>query len=96
MMRGKILDEAKEIINGDRQDQNGNPEDSFVVIAEFWTSYLDARDYRNRSEPISAIEVADLMTLFKLARVALGVQRDSRRDAIGYLALGSDMERDDG
>lgn len=91
-MRGKILDEVRGIINGERQDMYGNPEDSFAVIAGFWTTYLDARDFRNRSDPLSTIEVADMMALFKMARIALGVQIDSRRDAIGYLALASDME----
>ena len=38
--RGAVLDEAKAVINGERQNQYGNPEDSFRLIAAFWSSYL--------------------------------------------------------
>lgn len=38
MERGTILDKAKTTINGARQDQYGNPEDSFSAIADMWTN----------------------------------------------------------
>jgi hypothetical protein len=35
-----ILKKAEKIINGERQDQYGKPEDSFGIIAEYWNAYL--------------------------------------------------------
>ena len=36
--RGTVLDEAKIIINGERQDQYGDPEDNFALIARLWSA----------------------------------------------------------
>lgn len=38
--RGAALEHALDIINGERQDAYGNPEQSFGVIAKFWTTYI--------------------------------------------------------
>ena len=42
--RGHILQKAHEIINGERQDSYGNPEDSFRLIGEYWSNYLKANE----------------------------------------------------
>jgi len=86
-MRGKILDSAKLIINGERQDQYGNPEDSFALIAEFWTSYLKRinRDLNKR-------DVALMMSLLKHAREVYQVKADNLVDAAGYLGIAGDIE----
>lgn len=39
-IKNDILAEADRIINGERQEQYGKPEDSFVLIAEYWNRYL--------------------------------------------------------
>jgi hypothetical protein len=85
-MRGKILDEARVIINGERADMYGNPEDSFQLIASLWSVYLEL------VSPLSSRDVAMMMTLFKIAREKHQHKRDSLLDAIGYLALAADME----
>ena len=43
--RGKILLKAPDIINGERQDQYGSPEDSFSLIADYWTTFLKSRNF---------------------------------------------------
>jgi len=87
MERGKILDKAKEIINGARQDQYGNPENSFDAIAAFWNAYL-----KNIKGDLNGYDVAMLMALMKVARMlrAFG-HEDSAVDACGYIALANDM-----
>ena len=84
MKHGKILDEAKVIINGERRDQYGNPEDSFRMIDAFWSFYL--------GQSISAQQVAEMMILLKLARQKTGEgKRDNFVDMCGYAALAADM-----
>lgn len=87
MERGYVLDKAKEIINGKRQDQYGNPEDSFGAIAQLWNAYL-----KNIKGDLNNFDVAMLMALMKVARMlrASG-HEDSAVDACGYLALAQDM-----
>jgi phage FluMu protein Com len=84
-----ILTEASAIINGERLDTYGKPEDSFKIIARFWKIYLAARP--KLPESLNALDVAHMMTLFKLARL-LGQkpERDNYRDACGYLAIAAD------
>ena len=40
--RGRILQEAHDIINGQRQTEYGNPEDSFGEIAFAWNWWIRA------------------------------------------------------
>lgn len=79
-----ILNRADEIINGERQDVYGNPEDSFKIIADLWAAYLNHRPDR----PFSGHDVAVMMALFKIART-LGQKphADNYVDACGYLAI---------
>ena len=42
--RGNVLLEAHKIINGDRQQSYGNPEDTHGVIAELWNGYMRAKN----------------------------------------------------
>lgn len=82
--RGAILAEAREVINGERQDSYGNPEDSFADIAVLWGWYL--------GRPLGAKDVAMLMALLKFAREKHQHKRDNVVDACGYLALYSDIQ----
>lgn len=84
MERGTILDKAKIVINGERQDQYGNPEDSFSAIAKLWTAYMGIE--------FSAHDVAMMMGLLKVARIKGGAgSEDSYIDLCGYAALAADM-----
>ena len=72
-MRGKILDEAKTVINGERQDMYGEPEDNFAKIADLWETY--------KGVDFSAHDVAIMMALLKVARIATGTgSRDNYVD----------------
>lgn len=89
-----ILGEAFGIINSDRQNTYGDPEDSFQIIAEFWNVYIRHK-FKSLKINLKPIDVALMMTLFKEARM-LGQKpdRDNYRDAIGYLAIAADRLRD--
>lgn len=80
---GDLLDEAKQIITGDRQDAYGKPEDSFGLIGSLWSAYL--------GRTITPREVADMMVLFKMARLrGQKPTRDTYRDVAGYAAIAAD------
>lgn len=94
--RGNVLLEAHKIINGDRQQSYGNPEDTHAVIADMWNGYLQglASVYGDEfSFPyLTNVDVAHMMVLFKIARQINGAgKRDSVVDACGYMALSWDM-----
>ena len=62
--KGHILEQAKSIINGARQDEYGTPENSFEAIAAFWSTY--------KGVEFSAHDVAMMMALLKIARTKSG------------------------
>jgi hypothetical protein len=92
--RGSVLLDAHTVINGERQDVYGSPEDSFALIAKYWNVYLDPKlvDSEYDSGGITAQDVAMMMVLFKIAREANQHKRDSVTDACGYLGIYEDME----
>ena len=84
MNRSQILDAAKQIVTEDRNAQHGEPEDSFGLIAAYWSSHLD--------HSISPADVAVMMTLLKLARLkANPANTDNWLDGCGYLACGAEL-----
>ena len=83
----KLFDEADKIINGERQDQYGRPEDSFDRIARYWSVYLE----NVNPHDLDALDVAHMMVLFKAARMqGQKPSRDNYVDAAGYLAIAAD------
>lgn len=87
--KSDILNEAFHIINGERQDSYGNPEDSFKIIAEFWSTYIKYKF--GLVVELSNLDVTHMMSLLKHARM-LGQKssRDNYIDACGYLAIAAD------
>ena len=95
--RGMVLLESFDTINGKRQDAYGNPENSFQIIANLWDGYHATMMEKAGVQPIvtSFIQKHDsmiMMALMKIARIQNNPKdRDSYRDAIGYLALACDL-----
>lgn len=82
--REKCLNKALEIVTGDREKSYGSPEDNFKVIANLWSDYLEA--------DISAVDVAMMMSLLKIARISTGTfKEDSFIDLAGYAACGYEI-----
>ena len=89
-LRGeKLTGGALELINGERQGQYGNPEDSFADIAVAWTIFLQRR--YNTTLFVAPSDVAAMMALLKLMRECHQHKRDNLLDAVGYLGLMDDM-----
>ena len=87
--RGSTLLEAHSVINGERQDQYGNPEDAFGRIAEYWNCFL--AKWESSVIDLKPKDVALMMVLFKLAREEHQAKRDNLVDAAGYIGLAGDM-----
>lgn len=94
MDRKEILAAAEKCACGDREADYGSPEHSFQAIADLWSAYL-----LDRAEPfggtciIHAKDVAAMMVLFKVGRIATGrFKADNWVDAAGYCACGGEIE----
>ena len=81
--RTDILNEATTLINGDREQDYGPPQESFGCIADMWTAYL--------GHHVTAADACHMMALLKIARLRNGPNRDSNVDGAGYMALGAEM-----
>ena len=85
--RARILDTAKELINGDRNSSYGPPNDDFAKTAKFWSVYLSATN--NCKVDIHPHDVAALMALLKISRIAWSPLKDDNWiDLAGYAACG--------
>lgn len=93
MTREEILEQAHKCVCGDRDEQYGSPEDSFRMIADLWVPYLKEKCVsRGAIVDIEPEDVAAMMVLFKMARVATGsYSADSWVDAAGYAACGGEI-----
>lgn len=88
MKRHEILKTAEKCVCGDREQDYGSPESNFNRIAEFWSTYLGA--------DISAKDVAAMLALLKIARIASGNAKDDNWvDLAGYAACGGEIETED-
>lgn len=94
--RESILDAAKQCVCTDREGQYGSPEDNFTLIAKMWSEYLRATglgDGDDSRDLISAEDVAVMMCLLKIARIATGEPKaDSWIDLAGYAACGGEIQ----
>lgn len=95
MDRAEILDAAKVCVCGQRENDYGSPENNFETIGLLWGVYLRAAHPRLQMvfgvNGISAKDVAAMMGLLKIARVATGNTPDSFVDLAGYAALGGEI-----
>lgn len=88
MKREEFLERVKVIVCTDRNQQYGEPEENFGLIAGLWTEYLQSTNYEVEIYPH---DVAMLMILFKVARAATTQNRpteDTFLDIAGYAACG--------
>lgn len=92
MTRAEILQAAAEIITKDREQQYGKPEDNFSFIANLWDMYRAASGIRKMRGGIDAHDVAMMMCLLKIARIATGEPKaDNYIDLAGYAACAAEI-----
>ena len=91
--RESILHDAEKCVCGDRDAQYGSPENSFRMIAALWEPFIREKCVSAGAEvTILSEDVAAMMVLFKMARVATGsYTADSWIDAAGYAACGGEI-----
>ena len=86
MTRKECLDEAAKCVLQDRSSSYGEPEDSFGVIANFWSVYLGRKVYPH--------DVAMMMALLKIARIKGNHgYADGYIDLAGYAACGAECAK---
>lgn len=79
--RTRLLTDAEKIINGDRNNEYGEPTQDFDRTAIMWSMYL--------GRELQAHDVAAMMILLKLSRIVWSPKnRDHWLDIAGYSACG--------
>lgn len=93
MTRAEVLDEAMRCVCGQRQQDYGTPEDNFATIGQLWSAYMIAAHPRLKMtiEEITPKDVAVMMALLKVARIARGSSPDSFVDLAGYAACAGEI-----
>lgn len=92
-----VLAEASRVVTQDRGDQHGSAENSFEMIAQFWTIWIRHALVRRHGVDLQsanvvnldATDVAQMMTLLKKSRFLYGNSKnpDNFIDDAGYLSL---------
>ena len=95
MTRPEILEAARVCVRGEREHDYGTPEDNFTTIGLLWGVYLNAAhpEYMKAFpfNGITAKDVATMMALLKVARIATGSSPDSFVDIAGYAACAGEI-----
>ena len=85
MKSNHILNRASVLVQGQREKDYGDKKENHNNIAKLWSAYLDI--------PVTAHDVAILMSLLKVARTKLGaVSKDTYVDMAGYSAIAGEIE----
>lgn len=84
-----VLDQARDIIYGDREKTYGRPQVNLQSIADFWTVYLQRRAVvTGVNDTVTINDVCQMMVLLKTARLLNDpTHLDSLIDQAGYVAL---------
>ena len=86
--RQAFLQEVTRIVSHNRNADYGEPEDSFRLIADYWSLYLG----KKYGVTLAATDVPLLMALLKLARLTTNpAHHDSQVDVAGYMACLAEM-----
>lgn len=95
MKRAEILEAARVCVCGERERDYGTPENNFETIGLLWGVYLRAAHPELAKvmavNHITAKDVAAMMGLLKVARIATGSSPDSFVDLAGYAACAGEI-----
>lgn len=89
--RRSILMEAADLVDGDRNNQYGDPIGDFRCTADMWSAYLRRRADIPAHFNLDPHDVAAMMAMLKLSRIGWHAdKRDNWTDLAGYAACGFD------
>ena len=95
MNRAEVLAAAKKCVCGEREQDYGTPEDNFTTIGLLWSVYLRAAHPElQKILPVNGVEAKDvavMMSLLKVTRIATGSSPDSFVDLAGYAACAGEI-----
>ncbi len=77
--------EAIRLVDEDRNDSYGPPEENLQRIANMWGGYLGI--------PITKEDVSLMMVLLKISRSKAGYSRDNAVDGVAYFLIHDSMAR---
>ena len=83
-----IAVDAIRLVEGDRKNTYGSPDENLWRIAGLWSSYLDAE--------VTAEDVCNMMVLVKMSRGKATYKKDNSVDGVAYLLLADMFGRSDG
>lgn len=92
--RREILQEAADLITGDRNKTYGSPTQNFTDTATLWNTLL--RPKLAEGQQIQPGDVAMLMVALKLARMVAQPKRDNWVDVAGYAGCGYEADLESG
>lgn len=86
--RADLLNKAIHIVDGERRERYGEPENVFSTIAIMWSDYCN--------QEITALDVANMMMLLKIARSKGNPEyQDNYIDIAGYAACAGEIAAGD-
>lgn len=89
--REDILEQVRECVLTNREKDYGSPEDNFKLIADFWNTYINAKDFILTAR-LDEKDVAVMMALLKTARIATGEYKlDNYVDLAGYAVCAGEV-----
>tara|TARA_Y100001937_G_C7058472_1_gene302557 strand:+ start:113 stop:376 length:264 start_codon:yes stop_codon:yes gene_type:complete len=87
MKRDKLLDEAKNLVNGPRARDYGDAYENHERVAQLWSTIL--------GQDVSVSQVYQCLMALKLARLIVSpTHTDSWVDIAGYASLGGEIKDD--
>lgn len=90
-LRSDILEEAIHLINGDRNNDYGDPLDDFSTTARLWSTYISRCTTVRGHMALEPHDVAVMMILLKISRISQSPEkRDHWADIAGYTGCGWD------
>ena len=85
MKRDKLLDEAKNLVNGPRAKDYGDASENHERVAQLWSTIL--------GQDVSVSQVYQCLMALKLARLIVSpTHTDSWVDIAGYASLGGEID----
>ena len=90
MNRKQILTNIESTICRERVDTHGAPENTFALIADYWSTYLS--EEIGAPMVIDSADVAVMMALFKVARFQVQpTHMDNVVDGAGYFVIAGEL-----